>query len=61
MEMVTGAADRQGSGMRGRERVGVCGRLVDRRRDIDVGETAVVHVGKTPPSSELSEDHRTVA
>ena len=27
---------------------------------IDVGETAVVHVGKTPLSPEPSEDHRTV-
>ena len=27
---------------------------------IDVGETAVVHFGKTPPCSEPSEDHRTV-
>ena len=62
MEMVTGAADRQGSEEEGEgEGGGVCGRLVDRRRDIDVGETAVVHVGKTPPGSELSEDHHTVA
>ena len=69
MEMVTGAtaADRQGSeDKREGEATGVVsvgdwwtkgGMGV-----IDIGETAVVHVGKTPPSPEPSSgDHRTVA
>ena len=64
MEMVTGAADRQGSEDEGD------GEMVVSVGDwwmeggmgvIDIGETAVLNVGKTPPGPEHSEDHRTVA
>ena len=64
MEMVTGAADRQGSEDEGD------GEMVVSVGDwwmeggmgvIDIGETAVLNVGKTPPGPEPSEDHRTVA
>jgi N-acyl-phosphatidylethanolamine-hydrolysing phospholipase D len=62
MEMVTGAADRQGS-----EGDGVGDGVVSvgdwwtegGMGVINVGETAVVHVGKIPPSPEPSEDHQT--
>ena len=67
MEMVTGAADHQGSedegeGKGNEECVVSVG---DWRMDggmgvINVGETAVVHVGKTPLSTKPS-DHRAVA
>jgi N-acyl-phosphatidylethanolamine-hydrolysing phospholipase D len=63
MEIVTGAADRQGSDDK-IEGVGVSVGdwwMKGGMGVIDVGETAVVHVGKTPPSPEPSEDHRTVA
>jgi hypothetical protein len=65
MEMVTGAADRQGpedKDERERERVVSVGDwwMEGGMGVIDVGETAVVHIGKTPPSPEPSEDHRTV-
>jgi N-acyl-phosphatidylethanolamine-hydrolysing phospholipase D len=62
MEMVTGAADRQRSEDKGKEVVSVGDwRMEGGMGVIDVGETAVVHVGKTLPSSEPLEDHRTVA
>jgi len=67
MEMVTGAADRQGSEDEGEGKgngegvVSVGDWWMEGGMGvIDVGETAVVHVGKTPPSTEPS-DHRTVA
>jgi len=65
MEIVTGAADRQGSEdenkREGEGVVSVGGWWMEGGMGvIDVGETAVVHVGKTPPSPEPSEDHRTV-
>jgi N-acyl-phosphatidylethanolamine-hydrolysing phospholipase D len=63
MEMVTGAADRQGSEDKGEgaEEVSVGDWWMEGGMGIiDVGETAVVHVGKTPPSPEPS-DHRIVA
>ena len=68
MEMVTGAADRQGSEDEGDGKGDGNGEGVASVGDwwmergmgvIDVGETAVVHVGKTPPRPEPS-DHRTV-
>ena len=52
MEMVTGAADRQGSEDEGVVSVG------DWWMEGGISMTAIVHVGKTPPSSEPSEDHR---
>ena len=68
MELVTGAADRQGSEDEdesegeGEGVVSVGDWWMEGGMGvIDVGETAVVHVGKTPPSAEPSEDHRTVA
>jgi hypothetical protein len=67
MEMVTSPADHQGSEDEGEgegEREGVVSVgdwwMEGGMGIIDVGETAVVHVGKTPPSREPSEDHRTV-
>jgi N-acyl-phosphatidylethanolamine-hydrolysing phospholipase D len=65
MEMVTGAADHQGSEDEGEgERQGVVSVgdwwMEGGMGIIDVGETAVVHVGKTPPSPGPLEDHRTV-
>jgi len=62
MEMVTGATGRQGSKDEG-EGVASVGdwSMEGGMGVIDVGETAVVHVGKTPPNPEPSEDHRTVA
>jgi N-acyl-phosphatidylethanolamine-hydrolysing phospholipase D len=66
MEMVTGAADRQGGNNEGEgkgegERVVSVGEwwMEGGMGVIDIGETGVVHVGKTPPSQEPSEDHRT--
>jgi N-acyl-phosphatidylethanolamine-hydrolysing phospholipase D len=65
MVMVTSPADRQGSEDEGEgEREGVVS-VGDWWTEggmgvIDVGETAVVHVGKTPQSPEPSEDRRTV-
>jgi hypothetical protein len=59
MEMVTGAADRQGSEDKGVVSVGDWW-MEGGMGVIDVGETAVVRVGKTPPSPEPSEDHRTI-
>ena len=66
MEMVTGAADRQGSEDEGEgEEVGVVSVgdwwMEGGMGVIDVCETAVLNVGKTPPGPEPSEDHRTVA
>jgi N-acyl-phosphatidylethanolamine-hydrolysing phospholipase D len=66
MEVVTGAADRRGSeDKREGEGEGVVSVgdwwMEGGMGVIDVGETAVVHAGKTPPSPEPSEDHRTVA
>jgi hypothetical protein len=65
MEMVTGAADRQGSKGEEGEGEGAVSVgdwwLEGGMGVIDAGETAVVHVGKTLPSSEPSGDHRTVA
>ena len=69
MEMVTGAAGRQGrkdedegEGDGDGERVVSVGDwwVEGGMGVIDIGETAVVPVGKTPPSPEPSEDHRTV-
>jgi hypothetical protein len=67
MEMVTGAADRQGSEDeaegkgKGKGVVSVGDWWMEGGMGvIDVGETAVVHVGKTHPSPEPS-DPRTVA
>jgi N-acyl-phosphatidylethanolamine-hydrolysing phospholipase D len=59
MEMVTGAADRPGSEDKGVVSVGDWW-MEGGMGVIDVGETAVVRVGKTPPSPEPSEDHRTI-
>jgi N-acyl-phosphatidylethanolamine-hydrolysing phospholipase D len=65
MEMVTGMADRQGSKGEEGEGEGPVSVgdwwLEGGMGVIDAGETAVVHVGKTLPSSEPSGDHRTVA
>ena len=65
MGMVTGAADRQGSKDEEGERKAVVTVgdwwIESGMGIIDVGETAVVHVGKTPPSSEPSKDHPTVS
>ena len=65
MGMVTGAADRQGSKDEEGERNAVMTVgdwwIESGMGIIDVGETAVVHVGKTPPSSEPSKDHSTVS
>jgi hypothetical protein len=59
MVMVTGAADRQGSEDEGVVSVGDW--WMEGMGVIDVGETAVVHVGKISPSSEPSGDDRTIA
>ena len=63
MEAVTGAADGQGSEDEG-EGEGVVSVgdwwMEGGMGVIDVGETAVVQVGKTPPSPELSKNHRTI-
>jgi N-acyl-phosphatidylethanolamine-hydrolysing phospholipase D len=59
IEMVTGAADRPGSEDKGVVSVGDWW-MEGGMGVIDVGETAVVRVGKTPPSPESSEDHRTI-
>lgn len=64
MEMVTGAADRQGSEDDEGEGVVSVGDwwMEGGMGIIDVGETAVVHVGKIPPPNpETSVDHQTVA
>jgi N-acyl-phosphatidylethanolamine-hydrolysing phospholipase D len=70
VEMVTGAADRQGGKNDGEgegegegERVVSVGDwwMEGGMGVIDIGETAVVHVGKTPPSQEPSEVHRSAA
>jgi len=58
MELVTGAADRQGSEDEGGVRSVGNWWMEGGMGVIDIGETAVVHVGKTP--SGPSEDHRTV-
>jgi hypothetical protein len=65
MEMVTGAADRQGSEGEGEGAGAGVVSVGDWWMEggmgvIDVGETAVVHVGQIPPSPEPSEDHQTV-
>jgi len=57
MEMETGAADRQGSEDEGEGGVVSVGDWW-MEGVMDVGETTVVHVGKTPPSPEPSEGHR---
>jgi len=59
MEMVTCAANRQGSEDEGEgERRSVGDWWMEGRMGvIDIGETAVVYVGKTPP--EPAEDHHT--
>ena len=55
MEMVTGAADRQGSENEGQGVVSVGDWWVEGGMGvIDVGETAVVNAGKAPPSLEPS-------
>lgn len=63
METVTGAADGQGSedGGEGEGMVSVGDWWMEGGMGvIDIGETAVVHVGETPPSPEPSKDHRTL-